>query len=740
MDIWFFGILFMPTKQEERDVIDVQQYWTIIKRRWLVTTVVIGSVFGLTTLVTFLQKPVYESQAKLLFDKQNGVSSLTGISAQVGELSGLTNLSNPVDTEAEVVRSNPIVQKTITSLNLKDQWGKPLTIEKFLKILKLKTIRGTDVMQLSYRSTNPQEAATVINSLMEYYLESNVRTNRAEARSAREFLTKQLPEVETRVLKAELALRRFKEKNKVIALDVEAKVGVEALKDLAEEITKTQGELTAAKTRSQSLQNQMQLSSEKAVELTTLSQSPAVQQVLTEYQKVQDELAVAQTRFTEDNPTIINLERKEIALRKQLEGRVAQTIGDSEYMPEQNLQIGKLKQTLTEELVKSEVEHLALANQVAELQQTFIVNKERLDSLPRLEQQQLQLQRQLKVAQVTYEQLSKQLQEVEVVENQNVGNARIISEALVPDKSVSPVIPLNLALGGLLGIVLGAGTALVLESIDNSLKTVEEAKRILEYPLLGAIPLSEKDKNTEGEGEQELPVLNNPYSPVSSAFEMLQTNLSFSISDKMLKVIALSSSIPGEGKSFVAANLAVAVAQLGRRVLLVDGDMRRPRQHKIWEQNNLVGLSNILVGQAEWQTTAKEALMTLDIITAGTIPPNPVALLNSQRIATFIQQATKEYDFVIIDCPPLTVVADALMLGKLVDGILLVVRPGVANAASVNASKLLLEQSGHQVLGMVANGVTAQSSYGGYYAKSYYGAKDKDKNGKVEVNVPKIRI
>ncbi|BAY97936.1 hypothetical protein NIES37_18840 [Tolypothrix tenuis PCC 7101] len=730
----------MPTKQEEREVIDVQQYWTVLKRRWPVTTVVIGSVFGLTALVTFLQKPVYESQAKLLFNKQNGVSSLTGLSSQVGELSGLTNLSNPVDTEAEVIRSNPIVLKTITSLNLKDKSGKPLSIEKFLKLLKLKTIRGTDVMQLSYRSTNPQEAASVINSLMSYYLENNVRTNRAEARSAREFLNRQLPEVEKRVLKAEMALRRFKEKNRVVALDVEAKVGVEGLKELAEEITRTQGQLTAAKTRSLALQNQMKLNTDTAVELTTLSQSPGVQQVLTEYQKVQDELAVARTRLTEDNPKIINLENQEVALRNQLEGRVAQTIGNSEYTPEQNLQIGNLKQTLTENLVKSEVERLALTNQVAELQQVLIVNKNRLDSLPRLEQQQLQLQRQLKVAQVTYEQLSKQLQEVEVVENQNVGNARVISEALVPDKSVSPIIPLNLALGGILGIILGAGTALVLESIDNSLKTVEEAKRLLDYPLLGAIPLAEKAKGSEAASEQELPVLNNPYSPVSSAFEMLQTNLSFSISDKMLKVIAISSSIPGEGKSFVAANLAVAVAQLGRRVLLVDADMRRPRQHKIWEQNNLVGLSNILVGQTELQTTTKEALMTLDIITAGTIPPNPAALLNSQRIATFIKQATQEYDFVIIDCPPLTLVADALMLSKLVDGILLVIRPGVANTGSVNATKMLLEQSGHQVLGMVANGVTPESSYGGYYAKSYYGAKQSHKNGKVDASISKIRI
>ncbi|MBD2201297.1 polysaccharide biosynthesis tyrosine autokinase [Calothrix sp. FACHB-1219] len=731
----------MPTQQDDGDLINFQQYWAILKRRWTITAIVVSSVFGLTALVTFTQKPVYESQAKLLFNKQSGASSLTGLSSQVGQLSGLTNLSNPVDTEAEVIRSNPIVQRTINSLNLKDKFGKPLTIEQFLKLLKLKTIRGTDVMQISYRSTNPQEAATVINSLMRYYLESNVRTNRSEARAAREFLSKQLPEIEQRVLKAEIALRRFKEQNRVVALDVEAKAGVEGLKDLEQEITTAQGELAAAKTRSTALQSQMDLNVQQAVELSTLSQSPGIQEVLKEYQKADDELAVARTRLTDDNPTIVNLEQKQAALRSQLERRVGQTLGSSEFVPEQNLQIGELKQNLSEDLVKSEVERLALENRVAQLRKAYIINKNRLDILPRLEQQQLQLQRQMQVAKVTYEQLVKQFQEVEMIENQNVGNARIISDALVPDKSVSPIIPLNLALGGFLGILLGVGAALILESTDNSLKTIEEVKQLLDYPLLGTIPLAEKPKNSDSdEAGAELPVLNNPYAPESVAFEMLQANIGFSISDKTLKVIVISSSIPGEGKSFVAANLAVAAAQIGRKVLLVDADMRRPRQHKIWEQSNLIGLSNILVNQAELPTTTKEALMTLDLVTAGTIPPNAAVLLESKRMAALIKEASNEYDFVIIDAPPLTAVADAQILGKLVDGILLVVRPGVVESAAAIATKNLLAQSGQRVLGMVVNGITSGSSYGGYYSKGYYHQNGHSKNGKVDVQMPNIRI
>ncbi len=353
----------MTTNSEDRDsALNFQRSWLILKRRWLVTSVVMSSVFGVTALVTFLQKPVYESDGKLLFNKQSGVSSLTSLSAKVGELGGLTNLSNPVDTEAEVIRSYPIVHKTITTLNLKDKKGKPLTMEGFLKILKLKTIRGTDVMQLSYRSTNQQEAATVVNTVMKYYLESNVRTNRSEARAAREFLTKQIPEVEQRVMQAEMAVRRFKEKNRVIALDVEAKVGLEGLSTLVTTITKAQGELAAANTRSVALQNEMKLNPQKAVELSTLSQSPGVQQVLTEYQKLQDELAVTRTRYTDNNPVIVNLVQKEAALKTQLQGRVSQIIGNSESPPEQNLQIGKLKQTLSEDLVKAEVERFGLGN------------------------------------------------------------------------------------------------------------------------------------------------------------------------------------------------------------------------------------------------------------------------------------------------------------------------------------------------------------------------------------------
>lgn len=728
----------MSINQEDQDSIDIQQYWLILKRRWVVASFVMASVISATAFVTYTQKPVYESQGKLVFTKKDTASSLSSLSDKMGELGGLTNLSNPVETEAEVIRSNPIIIRTINELKLKDKKGAPMSTDAFLKTLKLKTIRGTDVMELSYKSTDKQEAANVVNSLMKYYLESNIRTNRAEAMSAREFLSQELPKVEKRVTEAEIALRRFKERNRVVALDVEARVSLESLGKLTESITQSQGELAAAYTRSVALQNEMKLTTQQAVDLSTLSQSPGVQQVLTEYQKTQHDLAIARTLYTNENPKVVDLLLKEAAQKKELAARVTETVGNSNSLPKQNLQIGELKQALTQDLVKSEVERLALTNQVGELRKVFMVNKSRLDSLPRLEQQQLQLQRQLMVAQTTYQELLRQFQLVQVMENQNIGNARIISEALVPEIPVSPKKPLNLALGGFLGVLLGAGTALLLESMNQYLKNIEEANRLLGFPLLGTIPqYGEKRSKNPVEGLLEVPLLDQPYSPVSTSLEMLNTNLGFTVSDKELQVILLTSSTSGEGKSFVAANLAVAASHVGKRVLLIDCDMRRPRQHRIWEIPNLLGMSNILAGQNEVKPAIHKVFLNVDMLPAGKIPPNPVTLLDSQRMADLIKKARQDYDFVIIDAPPLTAVTDPLIISKFADGILLVVRPGLVEYSALKSAKSLLNQSKTPVLGMAVNGVSEESSYGGYYYyrgyRGYYREREEtSKNNKSE--------
>jgi len=710
---------FMTIPQEQDASIDLSKFWHIIRKRWVPTSIVMVSVFGLAAVTTFSQKLVYESQGKLVFSKKDAVSSLSSlnnIADKVGDLGGLTNTSNPIDTESEIIRSYPIVSKTITSLGLKNSDGQTISSESFLRNLNLKTIRGTDVLQISYRSTNPQEAKNVVNALINNYLESNISSNRTEAKAARDFLSSQLPKVEEQVKQAEVNLRNFKEKNKVVILDTEAKTGLESLSKVNATINEIQGQLAAVETRSQSLQNEMRLNTQEAIDLTALSQSTSVQQALTEYNSIQKDIAVARTIYSNQHPNIVSLTLKETALKQELESRVAQTIGKS--LPQQTRQVGLLTQSFTQELVKSEVERLALRSQLGELQNVYTSNRRRLDSLPRLEQEQLQLQRQLSVAQGTYEQLLKQLQSVQIIENQNVGNARLVEEGAVPSKAISPIISLNLSLGGFLAILLGLGTALLLEAMDRTIKNIEEAKLLLDLPLLGTVPLITDERNQiTGYGNQNSQLTTRSH-VLTNSFEIIHTNLNFSLPDQNLQVVLVTSATSGEGKSFTAANLATVMAARGMRVLLVDADMRRPRQHKIWKQFNIKGLSNILVNQTYLEEAILQPLPNLDLLTAGTSPPNPATLLDSQSMEDLIKMARNNYDFVIIDSAPLMAVSDPLIISKSVDGILLVVRLGQVHSQEVVMAKSLLDQSKVPILGMILNGISEQNSYGGYY---YYG-------------------
>jgi capsular exopolysaccharide synthesis family protein len=276
-------------------------------------------------------------------------------------------------------------------------------------------------------------------------------------------------------------------------------------------------------------------------------------------------------------------------------------------------------------------------------------------------------------------------------------------------------------------VIVALIAAFTLDLIDSSVKTLKEARELFQYTLLGVIPSVGRNIK-RNYLEQQIPRIIGreiPHHPVGDAYQMLQANLQFLNSDKKLKAIVVTSSVPQEGKSEVAANLAVTMAQLGQRVLLVDANMRHPIQHHIWEITNAVGLSNVMVDQVALNVAIQQPIPNLYVLPSGVVPPNPVALLDSQRMAGLVNSFTQEYDFVIFDTPPLAGMLDAAVLSKLVDGILLVVRPGVINYDTANAAKEFLRQSGQQVLGMVINGMNIKREPDSYF---YYSRKSIESN------------
>lgn len=700
--------------------VDIQKYLQVLQRRWLPVVGIFSISVTLGCLYALSLKPSYKAEGSLMI-KTNRTSSLAGLPEDIGRLESLSQNENPLETQVRVVASNPVLEKTIQSLNLKDAKGQLLPIRALAGKLKIEGIKGSDVIQLSYKDNDPQLAAKVVNQVIDNYMKLNVEANQNDALTAKEILVKELPNAEQIVRNAELKLRSFKEINKVIVLDQQATAAVDAISKLESQISQTKAQLTNVIGRLEKLRSQAQVNSQQGVIASELSQAPGVQKVLTQLQETESQLKVERIRFQPGHPVILNLEEKVVTLKKLLQERTAQVSGSEAPVQEKSLQVGALRQSLIADITHAEADRVGLENQINTLFQQANAYRQRANDLPKLEQNQRELERKLKAAQTTYETLLKKRQEIDIAQNQKIANARVISYALLPDSPEGPRKVLFIVGGAAFGLFLGIIAAFSLDLIDRSVKTVKEAREALKYTLLGVIPVLGKNvKNHSSIAgiDRPLPKIigrDIPHYPFGAAYQILQANLKFLCSDKALKSIVVTSSVAKEGKSEVAANLAVTMAQMGRRVLLVDADMRHPIQHHVWGLTNATGLSNIIVDQVAIDLSVQEVMPNLDVLSSGVLPPNPLALLDSQRMAALIASFNREYDLVIFDTPSLSGMADAAVLSNLTDGILLVVRPGVVDWNSANAAKEFLTQSGQKVLGIVINGVNVKREPDSYF-------------------------
>ena len=726
-------------KQKHPEEIDLHNYWLVLKRRAIVASGIFLTSVTLSGFALSLQRPSYEATGKLLF-QANRTSSLTGVGDKIGDLESVRREANPLSTQAVILRSRPILLSVIQKLNLHNSKGNLLTPESLE--IKVEPIVGTDVLDVSHISDNPQKAAAIINQVMQSYVANNIQHNRSETSNARKFLQGQILRAESELNVTTEALRRFKAQNQIINLGEESTAAVENISQIDKELNQAKGQLAEVTSQQAELRKQVNLQGENTVDITSLSLVPGIQEVLGQLQKVQSQLATEQTRYTSNNPRIISLKEEEIALNSLLQQRISETLGKNIKIAPGLLQLGELKQQLVGEFIRLQALRLGLENKAQTLTTLHSSYKKRADFIPNLEKTQGELERRLSVAQKSYEQLLTRLQEIRVAENQTVGNARIIQEAIVPTQPVRSKMTIYLAAGGVfVGLLLGVAAAFSIDLIDRSLKTVKEAQALFGYTLLGLIPKFDSTSIAISEGGPEVAsprviVLTSPRTVIHEAYQMLQANLKF-ISHKKVRTIVITSSVAGEGKSEVSANLAASFAQAGKRVLLVDVDMRNPSQHHLWGVMNLTGLSNIIVGQDEVRRCVQSVTRNLSVLTAGVIPPNPLALIDSESMTALIHTLSQQYDYIIFDTPPLAGTADAAVLGKVADGVLVVVRPGVADSASAAATKSLLMRSEANILGIVANGVNTKHEPGNYF---YYNSNNSRPDSNIEVDTKGVRV
>jgi polysaccharide biosynthesis transport protein len=698
--------------------IDLQKYWLVLRRRWLIISGMAVSTAALAGASTYSEKPQYKAQGQLLVQSSR-TGFLTGVGERIGSLESLKREGNPLDTQAVVVQSLPLVQEVIQKLNLRDAQGQLLDAED-LK-LKVETVVGTDVLKVSYASGDPKQASAVVNELMKAYIASNVGTNRAEAKSAGEFIEQQLPRAQADLEVAAAALQGYQNDNHIFSLEKESLATVDTLKTLADQINQSRSQLAEVSAQQNLLDQRVDMPVEQAIDSASLSQLPSVQSALGDLQKIQTQLATERTRYRAGHPSVVAIERQEAALKSVLQERIGNAVPGNDGVEASDLQMSTLRQKFTADAVQLQAQRLGLEQKVATLTQLQGAYRDRASTIPNLVKNQDSLERRLNIAKKTYETLRTRLQDIRVAESQTVGNARIIQEARAPKKAGSSKKPVYIGGGLAVGLMLGLAAAFLLDLIDRSLKSVKEAQSFFGYSLLGLIPRFKTheaalpmDFSLTGISPRVV-TATGPRSIIHEAYRMFQANLKFTSLDKKTRTILITSSISGEGKSEVAANLATTLAQSGKKVLLIDVNMRSPNQHHLWGMMNSMGLSNVIVDPEDLPQAIQEITQNLSLLTSGVMPPDPLTLLESEAMTQLMQKVSQQYDYVLLDGPSLVGMADAGILGKLADGVILVVRPGVVTSVGATAAKELLRRSNSNVLGIVANGVNLKQEPDSYF-------------------------
>ncbi|GAB6190165.1 exopolysaccharide transport family protein [Marinitoga arctica] len=704
----------------------------IFKKRfwWFFLTVVI--TVALTLVYLFTTTPIYEASVTLKIESQQSSSISDIFSSQ------LTSSRPEISTEVELIKSRTNIEKVINDLNLVEYFKNKVEDEKAKKeinkyniiktlseMITVSPVKDTNIVKISVQSDDPELAKNIANKLAEVYNEFLKTLSKNEYTVKREFIEEQIPKVESDLKAAEEKIRKFKENNKVFLLDEEAKNILSFTLEYDRQINQYNLQLQETQAKIKAFNDLLKKVDEKIISSETISTNPFVNQLKSKLIDYKVELAGLTNIYPETDPKVKEIKDKIAETEKLLKDEVSKIISSQVQTINpayQDIYLQLVEAQYTNEIIKATIQSLT------KLKETY---NEKFAKLPLLEQQLLELERDVKVKENLYTLLLEKLEETRIAEAGVIGTAKLIDSAIVPDKPIKPNKKLTAAIGGVLGIFLGILVAFIIEYADKSIKDEDEIKRMAKgKTILGRIPTFEIKKEYE---KPELIVLNSPTSPIAESIKLTAANINYSATPEP-KIIAITSAGPGEGKTVSAANMAIAYAQNGLKTLLIDIDMRKPRVEKALglERFN-IGIVNHILKDMPIERITQNYIENLDVIPVGPLPPNPTALLTSKKFGETIEMLKNKYDKIIIDLPPILAAADALIVSKYTDGLILIVRAGKTQKHSLKVGIENINTSGSNLLGLIINDINEKSSNYYYYYYYYYyqeGQKKKRKHKK----------
>ncbi len=594
--------------------------------------------------------------------------------------------------------------------------------------------RDASIITLRYESTDTQLVRTVPNLLAESFIDRRQDVQKTEARSTVAFLEQQIDTLERELDRAEQALVDYRQGQQVVSLGAEASAQVTQLTEL-------EGQ-------------RRQIDAERA----------ALQQLVDEVEIQASQAAPGDPspyRRLNSFPTLY-ANQASSSLLQQLQQTVAARTELLERRTLQDPQVVALTtqiQDIEEQIRSTALTYLrGLENQVEQIGNELDQFAAELERIPEQEVEVAKLTRETTVLESVYTLLSNRLEEARIITAIQDPSVRIIDPAILPPEPIRPRTLLNLLLGAVLGGMLGVGIAFTREYMDDTIHTREDIQRATgNAPILGMIPRIRGESPSATSGatgdtghlEDRLVAGRDPRNPVSEAYRSLRTNLTFSNPDSPPRIIVFTSPLPQDGKSTSAANLAITLAQQGHKTLLIDADLRRGVLNNVFGTPREPGLSNVLAGHAHAGEAIHQVALghsgTISFMPSGPFPPNPAELLGSARMKSVIEALEDQFDFIILDSAPLTIVTDAAVLGTKVDGVVLVARANKTEKGALTYAVEQLHNVRAPVLGTVLNDVDYRrdsrysSRYGryGYYYQYYYGPdgtkKEKKDSSKARV-------
>jgi len=699
------------------------------KHQWLILSFMLA-VVTIVSIATFRMQPVYVATTRIELGRETAnVLPFQGTDSY----DYMLDLENYMETQSKILTSETLALQTIRTGVLTGVGGpdsqsdaiatgnlanqkRPPELGAFLGSLSVKRVPNSRLMDITYEANTPELAAQVVNAHIRNFIDQNRRSHYDATTAATTWLTDQLDELKIKVKNSEDARLDYERKNQIWEVDDKQNITTQRLGELNKELIDAQSDRMK-------------------------------KQSMYDYAKQGDADIVPQIR---ENPAVQDLLKRRSDLNGQYTEALAQYGPNFPKVQRLQAQLKEIDQNLDRE--KKAV--------VARLGSEFHEAQQREDLLTRtLEQQKTEaglmsermvqyniLKRDAEADKALYDGLLTKLKEAGISSALQSSNIRIVDPAMIPASPARPAKMRNVTLAFLVGLVGGVGLAILREYMDNTVKTPDDIETLSRLPSLAVVPAFQDsegdapkrrtlaDSLSNGHSRHvELVAQHLPKSQMSEAFRALRTALLLSQAGHPPQVILVTSALPREGKTTAAANLAVTLAQLGDRTLLIDADLRKPGVGRLLNLNGnkYAGLSSYLAGVSSLDlvTVQHPAIPNLSAIPTGPLPPNPADLLSSHRLADAITELRTKFKFIVIDTPPVMAATDAVILSVKADGVVMVVRSGETPKEAFTRTRDLLMSVKCRLLGVVLNAVDSSApdyyySYR-YYPYSYgYGAKD----------------